>query len=404
MKLSLLLMLILAAACTDPDSSCAALDDCGDGLCIDGRCVLPDGSQADGAVGETDAGLDDSDAELDDSDAEPDDSDAGFTPDAALADCDGPDTDDDGIGDACDNCPNDANNGQTDTDGDGLGNACDDEDDSPPDRDADGVPDAEDNCPDVDNPDQEDADEDGRGDACTPGGDIEWVRIDGGTFEMGGPGEFESPIHAVDVPTFEISRTEVTVGQYRACYDAGVCTAPSFLHVTEDSAWALGLEDHPMHNINHPQAITFAVWSGARLPSESEWEFAARSRGLEKTYPWGEAGPTCQYATMNRDQHCGAPQGTTFPVCSTPRGNTEQGLCDMAGNLSEWVQDGFKNYAHTPTDGSAEGDSFGGRVHRGGSFKSRHDALRTSARAFDFPEAFLDSYEHIGFRLARTVQ
>lgn len=370
MRLSLLLALFLVSACTDPDGACASSDECGDGLCTDGRCV----GETDGTVGG--GHRLDGEVEIDHAgDA------AVLTPDAARGDCDGPDADDDGVGDACDNCPNVANNGQADDDRDGLGNACDDTDDT-------------------DDPDDPPPDRD-------EGDGIEWVRIEGGTFDMGGPNGTEAPIHAVDVPTFEIARTEVTVGQYRACVDAGTCTPPSSMHIREDSAWALGLADHPVHHIDHPQAVLFALWSGGRLPTEAEWEYAARSGGLEKTYPWGEAGPTCQFAAMNRDRHCDAPQGATLPVCSKPEGNTVHGLCDMAGNIAEWVQDSFCSYRHTPVDGSAAECRLPlpVNVHRGGSYRSPHDELRTSARDFDFPIAsFIESYDDIGFRVARTVQ
>lgn len=225
----------------------------------------------------------------------------------------------------------------------------------------------------------------------------EWVKIEGGTFEMGSrTGEKdEQPVHLVQVNRFEISKTEVTVAQYRACVDAGVCSEPD---AEDDCNWAeSGREDHPINCVNWEQAKAFASWVGARLPTEAEWEYAARSQGQAHTYPWGNAQALCDYAVMD-DGGKGCGQYRTWPVCSKTRGNTEQGLCDMAGNVWEWVADYYAdNYDTTPRDGT-EHQLGSLRVSRGGSKEELAPYLRATFRTGFGPR---DRSEHLGFRLAR---
>ena len=145
----------------------------------------------------------------------------------------------------------------------------------------------------------------------------------------------------VTVPTFQIMMTEVTVAMYQACVDTEQCT---------DDFDGDG-DDHPAI-LNWYQLNEFAAWVGGRLPTEAEWEYAARSRGKNITYPWGNREATCRYAVMD-DGGNGCGKGQTWPVCSKTSGNTEQGLCDMAGNVWEWVQDEYhSSYEGAPSDGS----------------------------------------------------
>ena len=178
------------------------------------------------------------------------------------------------------------------------------------------------------------------------------ITIEGGTFMMGSESgdSNERPVHMVTVPTFQMMRAEITVAQYRACVNAGVCSTPYAGWVKHGYTWSSNpsdQEDHPINGVSWRQLMEFAAWVGARLPTEAEWEYAARSQGRDITYPWGDESPTCSLAQKSG---CG---GDTVPVCSKPAGNTEQGLCDMAGNVWEWVQDEYhSSYEGAPSDGS----------------------------------------------------
>jgi formylglycine-generating enzyme required for sulfatase activity len=142
------------------------------------------------------------------------------------------------------------------------------------------------------------------------------------------------------------------------------------------------------------QAKTFSAWVGGRLPSEAEWEYAARSAGKDRKYPWGDEDATCERAVISG---CGS---ATAPVCSKPAGNTQQGLCDMAGNAWEWVQDWYHgSYNGAPTDGSAwESPTGSYRVGRGGSWNYPADIARSAYRGSLVP-GFRNYY--LGFRPAR---
>ena len=233
---------------------------------------------------------------------------------------------------------------------------------------------------------------------CIPTG-IEWVRIAGGTFEMGS-NDFSraQPVHRVTVPTFEMSKTAVTVDQYRACVDAGACTAPD----TGGSCnwYKTDRGSHPINCVDWDQAQDFANWLAARLPSEAEWEYAARSGGRDWKYPWGDEEATCERAVMYEGSYPGCGRGSTWPVCSRPTGNTTQGLCDMAGNVSEWVQDWYHHgYDGAPTDGSAwESPAGSDRVIRGGSWHNSAGSVRAADRHSGSPTSRRDS---LGFRVAR---
>jgi formylglycine-generating enzyme required for sulfatase activity len=207
-----------------------------------------------------------------------------------------------------------------------------------------------------------DADTDSDTDTCED--ILDWVPITGGTFMMGGPEDtpdnIRLPVHEVNVPSFELTRTEITAAHYRCCYLADACTEPQPSGPVPDDVencnWDLPEEaDRPINCVNWQQAVDFCEWAGGRLPSEAEWEYAARSEGKDNTYPWGEEPPSCDLAIMNKPMGGpGCDEERTWDVCSKPAGNTEQGLCDMAGNVAEWVEDCFHlNYEGAPSDGSA---------------------------------------------------
>ncbi len=191
-----------------------------------------------------------------------------------------------------------------------------------------------------------------------------WIRMCGGDFVMGGTGEDELPRHPVHLATFELMQTEASVASYRTCVSAGACPA---VNSTVACVWDNDLVAQTC--LSWDMASAYCTWMDARLPSESEWEFAATNRGRTQLYPWGDAEPTCDLAVLG----CGAPcDGRTRRPCSRPAGTSAQGVCDLAGNAIEWVADGYHpTYAGAPDDGSAwETPPFNWRVMRGGGIGS----------------------------------
>lgn len=202
-----------------------------------------------------------------------------------------------------------------------------------------------------------------------------------------------APVHTVTVRAFEMQRTHVTVRQYSECVSKGVCKVPD---AGENCNWGVpGREDHPVNCVTWEQANIYAWFRGARLPTEAEWEYAAKSGGLSKRYPWGDAEPSKELAVID--------VSGTMPVCSKPAGNTLQGLCDMAGNVSQLVEDEFALYSYGfNSDGSAFEwgviPNFSEHVVRGGAFYGV--TIRTTDR-----ESGADKgVPYIGFRLARSLK
>ncbi|MBM4398589.1 MAG: SUMF1/EgtB/PvdO family nonheme iron enzyme, partial [Deltaproteobacteria bacterium] len=185
---------------------------------------------------------------------------------------------------------------------------------------------------------------------------IEWVTIPGGRFRMGGAAfDNEKPVHEVTVRRFQMARTEVTVAQYRACVQAVACTEPG----TGGSCnWGVaGRDAHPVNCVSWDQAAAFSAWVGGRLPTEAEWEYAARGGTTGDTY--GALDEVAWYASNSG--------GGTKPA-GLKRANAH-GLHDMLGNVWEWVQDCWHgSYGGAPSDGSAweSGCSGSARVFRGG--------------------------------------
>jgi formylglycine-generating enzyme required for sulfatase activity len=238
---------------------------------------------------------------------------------------------------------------------------------------------------------------------------LEWVSLPGGTYMMGRPSGFtnercgysssHTPEHSVSVPGFFITRTEITVAQYRVCVEAGACLPPA--GVGPQCNYPLSGRDlYPANCVDWPQARGFCTWAGGRLASEAEWEYAGSNLGDGGTYPWEPActressgSASCQYAVYREDyqQPHGCGLDTTWPVCSKPAGNTQQGLCDMAGNVSEWVEDLWHGlstgYTGAPTDGTAwvTGTDEVRRVTRGGSFRDSSAGIYVFARGFNAP-------------------
>lgn len=236
-----------------------------------------------------------------------------------------------------------------------------------------------------------------------PNHPVEWVNIYGGKFAMGSVDAdpaFNSakPVHEVTVKTFRMSKTLVTVEQYSECVARGKCSAPYM--GSQCNYWiSEGRRYHPINCVTWDQAEQYAKFMGARLPSEAEWEYAARSGGRDQKYPWGNEKASCARAVMygNNGQGCG--NDGTMPVCYKEAGNTAQGLCDMAGNVWQWVEDIYQpSYQNAPLDGGAVRAAGAAHGMRGGSFADENPMfLRAAYRSYDF--GF--NTAAVGFRLAR---
>ncbi|MBI4061646.1 MAG: SUMF1/EgtB/PvdO family nonheme iron enzyme [Elusimicrobia bacterium] len=242
-------------------------------------------------------------------------------------------------------------------------------------------------------------------DGILPAAALEWVSIPGGTYALGAENGRDDakpiPGKTYAIAAFEMSRTAVTIAQYRQCVARSACTRPDELG---DCNWGkAGRDNHPVNCVDWNQANDYAKFMGARLPSESEWEYAARGGGKGRAYPWGDEEPSCRRAVMFDGSGAGCGRKGTMPVCSKIAGNTAQGLCDMAGNVWQWVRDTYQNsYAATPADGGAFEGAGSNRVMRGGSFYTKEPgALRVSFRGQgNGYDGF--RYGNIGFRLARS--
>ncbi|MCP4601397.1 MAG: formylglycine-generating enzyme family protein [Proteobacteria bacterium] len=220
------------------------------------------------------------------------------------------------------------------------------------------------------------------GDTFSGKAGITWVWVCGGTFDMGSNDGFddEKPVHSVTVQSFQMTKTEVTFPQYKECHDAGVCT-------TANTGFGCNwnnpdYENAALNCASWQQSIDFCTWAGGRLPTEAEWEYAARNGGDNITHPWGEEESSCDYTVM---LDC---EGDTLEPCSKPQGNTAQEICDMIGSMAEWVQDWYReNYDGAPTDGSAVDteSSDVGRVTRGGhTEEADSERLRSTSRSSQY--------------------
>ena len=208
----------------------------------------------------------------------------------------------------------------------------------------------------------------------------------------------ESPYHEVTLSGYYMDKTEVTVDAYGECVTAGSCTAPS----TGGSCnWGVsGRGGHPVNCVNWTQAREYCAWVGKRLPTEAEWEKAARGTDGRK-YPWGNETATCEYAVMYEGGNgCGT--GSTWDVCGkSPSGDSPYGLCDMSGNVWEWVSDWYDSdyYTNSPSSNPTNTVSGSTRVRRGGGFYG-NDGLRASNRSGYDPSG---DYYPLGFRCARDA-
>ena len=226
------------------------------------------------------------------------------------------------------------------------------------------------------------------------------VCVPEGEFEMGANQTWQGPVRQVMMPTYFIDRHHVTVEQYEACVGASGCTD------TDSSAANCnqGLVERAQHPINCAswlQAEAYCGWAGKRLPSEAEWAKAARGTD-GRSFPWGQATPTCFRAVMSDGTMAGCGTGATMPVGSkSPAGDSPYGATDMCGNVWDWTADWYAD-DFDPTDlDNPQGPAAGIRntkVQRGGDYVSRGLPFLAITYRIEDP---LDSVSHVyGFRCA----
>ena len=212
--------------------------------------------------------------------------------------------------------------------------------------------------------------------------------------------ENEGPRHRVTLDAFWIDRTEVTKAQYRRCVESGHCDG-----VACDPELEPKLDDQPVACVDWAHAQAYCVWAGARLPTEAEWEYAAR--GPEgHTFPWGDSFDPARlnYCDANctykwRDPVHDDGYERTAPAGSYEDGASWCGALDMAGNAWEWVADwyGAQYYAHSPAHNPQGPDSGEAHVMRGGSCYYLAAYVR-SARRTSIPPSGGETNNSGGFR------
>ena len=266
------------------------------------------------------------------------------------------------------------------------------------------------------------------GSACVEVKGVEGMAfIPAGTFWMGcnavkdgacnaSPNISETPQHKVTLSAYYMDLTETTVGQYKACVDAGVCTVP-YTQGPEQFQTYPGFPNNPVNYVTWTQSQAYCKWRGAAfdLPTEAQWEMAARGScekngstasdagcaAAMRTYPWGEAEATCSYAVMSNGTYgCGTI--TTWAVGSIPAGDSPYGVHDMAGNVWEWTRDWYGTYSAGAVTDPVGPDSTSSTSHlmiRGGSADGDASLVRVGTRVSGPPSGF---GRYLGLRCMRS--
>jgi len=231
----------------------------------------------------------------------------------------------------------------------------------------------------------------------------------------------ERPQHEVQLSAFWMHRNHVTVTEYKKCVQAKVCTPPIGENISEKhyNYKLPGREQHPINGVNWFQSKAYCEWLGLRLPTEAEWEMAARGSCAHnpgsdcatamRKFPWGSSAPTCDVAIFDpskRGVSKGCGHDTTWEVGQKPGGKSPYGLYDMGGNAWDWVADCYVEGAYAkykdkkaidPIEDGCDKDAH--RVFRGGSFYSFPIHLRAGRRDRYYPQF---EYDCVSFRCAKS--
>lgn len=244
---------------------------------------------------------------------------------------------------------------------------------------------------------------------------VEMALIPAGEFLMGSTdadsmaNPDQKPQHRVYLDDYYIDLTEVTNAMYAACVQADGCTPPGSVssHTRNSYYGAAQYDNYPVIYVNWEQARTYCAWRGGSLPTEAQWEKAARGTD-GRLYPWGNefdgsranfCDKNCSLDWANKAWDDG--YADTAPVGSYPAGTSPYGLLDMAGNVWEWVKDWYQAdfYAISPRQNPAGPVSGETRVLRSGGWNNGEDGMRAALRFRDDPSLRGDN---VGFRCAHT--
>ena len=220
--------------------------------------------------------------------------------------------------------------------------------------------------------------------------------VPAGEFTMGSTtgDSDERPTHQVYLDAFSIDRYEVSVRQYAAFLQETGGDSPSDWKAMNQPSY----QKRPVSNVDWADAAAYCKWAGKRLPTEAEWEKAARGTD-GRLYSWGNKAPTPHHA--NYGQTGSSIHGTLAPVGSFENGKSPYGLYDMAGNVWEWVSDWYDHdyYKDSPSQNPTGPSSGESKVLRGGSWDSGSQQLRSTLRYFHRSGHHHKNY---GFRCAKT--
>ena len=223
------------------------------------------------------------------------------------------------------------------------------------------------------------------------------VLVPAGEFTMGSPegDPDEKPAHKVQISAFFMDKFEVTVKQYAAFLQESGGDRPAEWKTMNKTA----NQNRPVMGVDWAEAARYCKWAGKRLPTEAEWEKAARGTD-GRLYPWGNDPPTPLHANYGKKEWNN--HEALVPVGTLEAGKSPYGVYDMAGNVWEWVSDWYDHdyYKQSPSESPTGPPTGGFKVIRGGSWNTSARNLRAADRYFD-PPSFRSQYVP-GFRCAKT--
>ena len=231
---------------------------------------------------------------------------------------------------------------------------------------------------------------------------VEMVTIPAGTFIRGSaPGEGrldEQPRSKIFVDAFAIDKYEVSNARYLSFVQETLHKPPFNVYGEGPLSSEEGIDDLPIVQVTWHDAVDYCFWAGKRLPTEAEWEKAARGTD-HRRYPWGDEPPNTKRARFNGEWQ---DKNTLLPVKRLPEGQSSSGVYQLAGNAREWTQDWYNaEYYSTAPDKNPAGPETGIlKVIRGGSWRSFDSDLRVASRG---KGGFALKTHGIGFRCARDV-